>query len=253
MGPPLEASAIIPELAGRPPIGRCALQSCGRRTQSASSRRLDKMRKWRRFTVDAPAGARRAAIGAAPSVNPGRIHASLQFQRRARGAPRRSAAAGRCRDARLARQRHVGDGNEPSRQGIHQHRRQGGGGSAHAARDPRELQGAVPAGRRYRRERDRADEPPRRAGRSRTTSTPANGRRSRSRKRRNTARSTSRRRRRTAASPTFRRSRRGSSRRTPPTSTCAPTRRSAASNTSGRPTRATYRSSPTCRRTSCRA
>ena len=33
--------------------------------------------------------------------------------------PEVGAAAGRRRDARLARQRHVGDGNEPSRQGVH--------------------------------------------------------------------------------------------------------------------------------------
>ena len=53
---------------------------------------------------------------------PGTPHASLQLQRRPRGAARAGAAPGRRRDARLARQRHVGDGDEPSRQGVHRDR-----------------------------------------------------------------------------------------------------------------------------------
>ena len=56
--------------------------------------------------------------------------------------------------------------------------------AARAAGDPGELQGAVPAGRRDRRERDRADEPAARQEPAPTTSTPASGRRSRSRRRR---------------------------------------------------------------------
>ena len=85
--------------------------------------------------------------------------APFQFQRRPRGAARGGAAPGGRRDARLARQRHVGDGDEPSRQGVHRDRRRGRGRPARAARDSRQLQGAVPAGRRDRPERDRADEP----------------------------------------------------------------------------------------------
>ena len=50
-------------------------------------------------------------------------NASFQFQRRPRGAARKCAGAGRGRNARLARHRHVGDGDEPSRQGVHGHRR----------------------------------------------------------------------------------------------------------------------------------
>ncbi len=131
-------------------------------TRRASPRRLDKIRERSPLLVAARAMAPDVASRRHPQVNPGRIHASLQFQRRSRGAPRRSVAPGRRRDARLARQRHVGDGDEPSRQGIHQHRRQGGSGPAHAARDPRQLQGAVPARRRHRRKRDHPDEPSRR-------------------------------------------------------------------------------------------
>ena len=52
-----------------------------------------------------------------------RLHASLQLQPRPRGAARTRVAQGRRRDARLARQRHVGHGDEPSRPGVHGHRR----------------------------------------------------------------------------------------------------------------------------------
>ncbi len=85
--------------------------------------------------------------------------ASLQLQRRTRGAARTRAAAGGGGNARLARQRHVGDGNEPPGQGVHQHCRQGGSRPAHAAGHSTRLQGAVPAGRGDRRKRDRPDEP----------------------------------------------------------------------------------------------
>ena len=70
---------------------------------------------------------------------------------------------------RLARHRHVGDGDEPSRQGVHRDRRRGRSRPARAARDPAELQGAVPAGRRDGAVRRGADEPAaRREGRRRT-------------------------------------------------------------------------------------
>ena len=54
--------------------------------------------------------------------------------------------------------RHVGDGDEPPRQGVHRHPCRGRGAAARAAGDSGELQGAVHAGRRHRRERHRADE-----------------------------------------------------------------------------------------------
>ena len=62
--------------------------------------------------------------------------AHLQFQRGAGDAARGSAFPRRRRNARLARQRHVGDGDEPPRQGIHRHRRRGRERPARAARDP---------------------------------------------------------------------------------------------------------------------
>ena len=127
---------------------------------------------------------------------------------------------------------------------------EGGGRPPHAARDPRRLQRALPAGRRDRGERHRPDEPARRAGPSPTTSTRASGRRNRSRKRGSTARSRSPPPPRTPISPACRRSAPGSSTATPPTCTSAPTRRSAASSTSGRRRPATCRSWRTCRRTS---
>ena len=55
--------------------------------------------------------------------------------------------------------RHVGDGDEPPRQGVHLHPGRGRGLLRELLGDPVELQGAVHAGRRDRRERDRADEP----------------------------------------------------------------------------------------------
>ena len=79
------------------------------------------------------------------------------------------AGAGGRGDARLARPRHVGDGDEPSRQGVHRHRRRGRGRPARAARDPDELQGAVPAGRRDAAVRARADEPAARQEQAPTT------------------------------------------------------------------------------------
>ena len=125
----------------------------------------------------------------------------VQFQRRPRRVAPGSARAAARRDARLARQRHVGDGNEPSRQGLHRHRAAGRSRPARAAGDPGQLQGAVPAGRRHGAVRRDPDEPAaRRVGRS-TTSTPAPGRRRRSPRRRSTARSTSSPMRRRATSP----------------------------------------------------
>ena len=50
-------------------------------------------------------------------------HARLQLQPRPGGAAAGSARAGPRGAARLARQRHVGDGDEPSRQGVHRDRR----------------------------------------------------------------------------------------------------------------------------------
>ena len=93
----------------------------------------------------------------------------FQFQSRSRHAARAGAAPGRRRDAGLARLRHVGDGDEPSRQGVHLHPRPGRGHAARADGHPGQLQGAVHAGRGDRRERHRADEPdrPHRQGRLR--------------------------------------------------------------------------------------
>ena len=63
---------------------------------------------------------------------------------------------------------HVGDGDEPPRQGVHRHPRRGRGRCcASCWRMPVELQGAVPAGRRHRPERHRADEPAARQGQRR--------------------------------------------------------------------------------------
>ncbi len=109
---------------------------------------------WRRVTI--------APIATRPPRQTDPNHACFQLQRRTRGAARRGIAQGRRRDARLARQRHVGDGDEPSRQGVHRHRREGGSRPAHAARNSRRLRGAVPPGRGDRGERDRPDEPARR-------------------------------------------------------------------------------------------
>ena len=60
-----------------------------------------------------------------------------QFQRGAGDAARGSPCPRRRRDARLARHRHVRDGDEPSRQGVHVDRRRGGEGPARAARRSR--------------------------------------------------------------------------------------------------------------------
>ena len=150
--------------------------------------------------------------------------------------------------------RHVGDGDEPPRQGVH---RRSMPRPRPLLREllavPGELQGALPAGRRDRRERDRADE---HAARPRRSADYVNtGEWSkRSIEEAGAVRAGQRRRQRRGDGS--RRSRRrpsGSSTRTRPTCTSAPTRPSAASNTTGRPTPARCRWSPTCRRTSCRA
>ena len=176
----------------------------------------------------------------------------FQLQRRPGRPARVRAAPGRRRDARLARLGHVGDGDEPPRQGIHRHPRRGGSAAARADGHSRELQGAVHAGRRDRRERHRPDEPAARQDRRRLHRhrrvveevDQGSGQvlhRQRGRQRqghRATRRSRS--------------ARAGSSTRTPPTCTSAPTRPSAASSTTSRPTPATCRWWPTCRATSCR-
>ena len=95
----------------------------------------------------------------APIASPSDSHAHLQLQSRPGGPSGARPSHCRRRDARLARHRHVRHGDEPSRQGVHLHRRQGRGRSSQAARDPRRLRGPVPAGRGHRRERDRPDEP----------------------------------------------------------------------------------------------
>ena len=154
-------------------------------------------------------------------------------------------------DARLAWLGHVRDGDEPSRQGVHRHPCRSRAAAARTAGRARQLQGAVPAGRRHRRERDRADE---------HAARPDLGRLRRHRRvveevdqggAASTRRSTSPPAARPAATPASRRATAGRSTRTPPTSTSAATRRSAASSTTGRPTPATCRWSPTCRATSC--
>ena len=190
---------------------------------------------------------RRAARGK------GTRDAHLEFRLRAGDAGARGPRAGEGGAPRLARQGHVRDGDEPPRQGVRRHRRRGRGGPAHAPRDPRQLQGAVPAGRRHRAVRGRAHEPAARQGRGRFRHHRRVVEEGASRRRRSTAARTSPPRPRTATSPTCRSRRRGSSRRTRPTCTSAPTRPSAAWSTTGRRTRATCRSSPTCPRTSCRA
>ncbi|KAF1858492.1 hypothetical protein Lal_00015009 [Lupinus albus] len=78
----------------------------------------------------------------------------LQLLRRSRRPPERSPAPGRRRDARLARQRHVRDGDEPSRPRIHFDREAGRSRPARTAGHPGQLQGLVPAGRGPRPERD---------------------------------------------------------------------------------------------------
>ena len=149
------------------------------------------------------------------------------------------------------RERHVGDGNQPPRQGVHAGRRRGRGGFARAARRAEQLQGAVHAGRRIRAIRHRAAESRRRRTPRRTTSTPGIGRRRRLPKRGATAR---------CAWPAMRGANIGACRRSasfgstrvPPTCITRRTRRSAASNSATFRTRAACRSSPTCPRASCR-
>jgi len=106
-----------------------------------------------------------------------------------------SCCARRRRDARLARLGHVGDGNEPPRQGIHGHRRRGRSAAAPVAGRAAGykvlfMQGGAIA--------ENAIVPMNllRGHAAPTTSTPASGARSRSRRRRNTPRSMSRQRRR---------------------------------------------------------
>ena len=126
------------------------------------------------------------------------------------------------------------------------------GRAARAAGDPRRLQAALPAGRRDRPERDRADEPAARKDARRLRQhrrlVEALDRRGRALLHRQRRRE--RRRQRLHRDPAAERvaPRSGA----PPTSTSARTRRSSASSTTGRRTPAPCRWSPTCRRTSCR-
>ena len=87
-------------------------------------------------------------------------HARLQFQRRPRGAAR-SRCCAQAADEMLDWHGSGMSVMEMSHRGKEfiSIARRGRGRSARAAGDPGELQGAVPAGRRDRRERDRADEP----------------------------------------------------------------------------------------------
>ena len=179
--------------------------------------------------------------------------ARLQLQRGTGGAAGRGAAPGRRGDARLARQRHGRDGDEPSRPRVHLDRRPGRGGPALARRHPVELQGALPPGRRLAPVRDGADEPARReeVGRLREHRRVVEEGDRRGEKALRGERGRVRGRRQLHLRPRARR--RGSSIRTPRTCTSARTRPSAASSSTGCRTPATCRSSPTCPRTSCRA
>jgi len=100
--------------------------------------------------------------GRQPNPIPESAHASVQLQRGTRGAPRTRPRESRRGNARLAWDRHVGDGNEPPRQGVHRHRGQGRRRLAHTARDSDRLRSPLPSGGCDRRERDHSDEPPRR-------------------------------------------------------------------------------------------
>ncbi len=154
----------------------------------------------RRGIDDGGAGRRRRRRGATrrrdvradePDLNPeerSRTCASIQFQCRARRCCRQQVLrAGARRDARLAWQRHVGDGDEPPRQGVHVDRRSAEADLRELLAIPAQLQGAVPAGRGDRAVRHGADEPAARQEQAPTTSTPASGPRRRSGKRRSSA------------------------------------------------------------------
>ena len=174
----------------------------------------------------------------------------LQLQPRPRRASRTGAAPGGRRDARLARHGHVGDGDEPSRQGLHGDPGRGRAGccaSCSACRPTYKvlfLQGGAIG--------QNAIVPMnllrgRSSGRLRAT--PASGRSGRSPRRSTTAAVNVA----ASAEPSGYtsippREAAGRSTRTPPTSTSARTRRSAASSTTGPRTPATCRWSPTCRR-----
>ena len=86
-------------------------------------------------------------------------HARFQFQSRPGGSAAGSSRTGPRGAARLARHRHVRDGDEPSRQGVRLDRRSRRGGPARAAGRAEELQGAVPARRRHRAVRGRPAQP----------------------------------------------------------------------------------------------
>ena len=71
-----------------------------------------------------------------------------QLLLRPRGAASARARAGAARSRRAAGRRHVGDGDQPSIGDVRRHHPEGGSGHPRAGRRSRELQGAVPAGRR---------------------------------------------------------------------------------------------------------
>ena len=207
------------------------------------------------WCTPAPAGSGRQAFQFARSGRNRQIGACvtrLQLQRRSGDPARGGPAAGRRRDARLARLRPVRDGDEPSRQGLHLDRRGGRGRSAEAARDPRRLPGALPAGRGVAAVRDDPDEPAARQGRRRLRAHRRVGEEGDQGRPGLRPRSTSPRAPRTArftyvpdpadlaARATTRR-----------TCTTPPTRPSAASSSASCPTPATCRWSATCRPTSC--
>ena len=166
--------------------------------------------------------------------------------------PEAGAAPGRRRNARLARLGHVGDGDEPPRQGVHLDPCRGRGAAAQAAGGAGELQGAVHAGRRDRRERDRAAEHAARqnGGRlhrhRRVVQEVDQGGAEVLHRQRRCLRQGQRLHQRPGARELEARP------RTPPTCTSAPTRPSVASSTTARPTSAACRWWPTCRPTSCR-
>ena len=72
----------------------------------------------------------------------------LQLQRRPRGPARARAQEGAAGHLERRRQRHRHHGAQPSRQGVRQDHRRGGAGLPRSGRHPRQLPGAVPAGRR---------------------------------------------------------------------------------------------------------
>ena len=88
------------------------------------------------------------------------LRARIQFRRGPRHAAAGSSRTGPGRADRLARQRHVGHGSQPSRQGLRRPwRTEAEALTARAARRAGGLQGAVPAGRRHRPVRRHPAEP----------------------------------------------------------------------------------------------